>query len=86
MLNFGYLAAAAAGSAREAGYGEDDACDEHPDGFVSRGAGEEFGNVGTERVDGAETEYDENDSANEQGDGYDAVHNFFLLIVCYDPV
>jgi hypothetical protein len=50
----------------EANEGDNNSCDEHPDGFVSGRSSKEPGNVGAERIRGLNAEDHEHDSANEQ--------------------
>src|ERR1051326_9639820 len=60
--------------------GRESADNEHPDGFIRGRAGKESGNVRTEGVGGVESDNEQHNSADEEYERNDFVHNNFELI------
>jgi hypothetical protein len=71
---------------RQANDSRESAANEHPDCLIRRRAGKESGNVRTEGVGGVEPGDDECNSADEEYERNDFVHNNFSTILanfCY---
>jgi hypothetical protein len=71
-------------SSRQANDVGNNASDEHPDSFVSRRAGEEFGDIGREGVCGVDAIDDEHHSTDEQCHGNEFIHKMLSidLLIC----
>jgi hypothetical protein len=60
------------------------ASNEHPNRFVGWRSGEEPGNIGAERVSGVNAHHDEDNTPNEQSDGYKFIHNGLSMCLLTD--